>query len=135
MGPIMKVDFFKLWNLSMFSTLKSYHCYCCSKIYPQLDNSIVFLDLEQYKQNAFHTQLVNAKLGFVWHFWNQLCLLLKEPGPIAADFSRTFRDFGIRRKLVFFSLPLVIFTAGKWTVSKILMKMWLVMVTIIRLTQ
>ena len=29
---------------------------------------------------------------------------LKEPGPIASD-------FGIRRKLIFFSLPLVHFTA------------------------
>ena len=53
---------------------------------------------------------------------NQL-FLLKEPGPIASDFSQTFGDFGIRRKLVFFSLPLVNFTAGKGTVRKILMKM------------
>ncbi len=60
--------------------------------------------------------------------------LLKEPGPIASDFSQTFGDFGIRRKLIFFSLPLVNFTAEKCTVWKILMKMCLVMVTIIQLT-
>ena len=35
--------------------------------------------------------------------------LLKEPGPITSDFSQTFGDFGIRRKLVLFSLPLVNF--------------------------
>ena len=34
----------------------------------------------------------------------------------------TFRDFGIRRKLVFFSLPLLNFTAEKCTVWKISMK-------------
>ena len=37
--------------------------------------------------------------------------LLKESGPIASDFFQTFRDFGIRRKLIFFSLPLVNFGA------------------------
>ena len=36
---------------------------------------------------------------------------LKVPGPIASDFSSTFGDFGIRRKLIFFSLPQVNFTA------------------------
>ncbi len=60
---------------------------------------------------------------------------LKVPGPIASDFSKTFRDFGIRRKLIFFSVPLANFTAEKCTVWKILMKIWLVMVTIIKLTQ
>ncbi len=58
-----------------------------------------------------------------------------EPGPIASDFFQTFWDFGIRRKLILFSLPLVNFTAEKCTIWKILMKMWLVMVTIIKLTQ
>ncbi len=48
---------------------------------------------------------------------------LKVPGPIASDFYLTFGDFGIRRKLIFFSLPLVNFTALKCTVWKILMKM------------
>ncbi len=48
---------------------------------------------------------------------------LKVPGPIASDFSQTFGVFGIRRKLIFFSLPLVNFTAEKCTVWKILMKM------------
>ncbi len=65
----------------------------------------------------------------------QVFSMLKVPGPIASDFSQTFGDFGIRRKLIFFSLPLVNFTAEKCTVWKILMKMWLVMVTIIKLTQ
>ncbi len=61
--------------------------------------------------------------------------LLKVPGPIASDFSQTFGDFGIRRKLIFFSLLLVNFRAEKYIVWKILMKMLLVMVTIIKLTQ
>ena len=47
----------------------------------------------------------------------------KVPGPIASDFPKTFGDFGIRRNLIFFSLPLVNFTAEKRTVWKILMKM------------
>ncbi len=51
--------------------------------------------------------------------------VLKVPGPIATDFFQTFGDFGIRRKLIFFSLPLVNFTAEKCTVRKILMKMFL----------
>ncbi len=61
-----------------------------------------------------------------WLVWS-FCILsviinkiLKVPGPIASDFSQTFRDFGIRRKLIFFSLPLVNFTAEKCTVWKIL---------------
>ncbi len=29
-----------------------------------------------------------------------------EPGPIASDFFQTFWDFGVRKKLIFFSLPL-----------------------------
>ncbi len=57
------------------------------------------------------------------------------PGPIASDLFQTFGDFGIGRKLTFCSLPLVNFTAEKRTVWKILMKMWLVMVTIIKLKQ
>ncbi len=48
---------------------------------------------------------------------------LKVPGPIASDFSQTVEDFGIRKKPIFFSLPLVNFTAEKCTVWKILMKM------------
>ncbi len=40
---------------------------------------------------------------------------LKVPGPIASDFFQTFRDFGIRRKLIFFGLPLVNFTAENCT--------------------
>ncbi len=46
-------------------------------------------------------------------------------------FFQTFRDFGIRRNLIFFSLPLVNFTDEKCTIWKILMKMWLAIVTII----
>ena len=38
---------------------------------------------------------------------------LKEPGPIASDFLQTLWDFGIRKMLTFFSLPLVNFTAEK----------------------
>ncbi len=32
----------------------------------------------------------------------------KEPGPIASFFLKTFEDFGIRRELIFFSLPWLI---------------------------
>ncbi len=42
-----------------------------------------------------------------------IVMYLKVPGPIASDFFQTFGDFGIRRKLIFFSLPLVNFTAEK----------------------
>ncbi len=38
---------------------------------------------------------------------------LKVPGPIASDFFQTSGDFGIRRNLIFFSLPLENFTAEK----------------------
>ncbi len=58
--------------------------------------------------------------------WN----VLKVRGSIASYFFQTFQNFGIRRKLIFFSLPLVHFTAEKCTVWMILMKMLLVMVTI-----
>ena len=61
-----------------------------------------------------------------WSSWILCNRSLKEPGPITSDFSQTFIDFGVRRKVVFFSLPLVNFTVGKCTVWKILiMKMWL----------
>ncbi len=59
---------------------------------------------------------------------------LKVPSPIASDFFQTFGDFGVRSKLIFFSLPPVNFTAEKCTIWKILMKMWLVMVNIIAYT-
>ena len=48
---------------------------------------------------------------------------LKVPGLIASNFFQTFREFGIRRKIIFFSLPLVNFTTEKSTFWKILMKM------------
>ncbi len=37
--------------------------------------------------------------------------ILKVPGPIASDFLQTLWDFTIRRKNIYFSLPLVNFTA------------------------
>ena len=46
-------------------------------------------------------------------------LSLKVPSLIASDFFQTFEDFGIRRKFIVFSLPLVIFTAEKYIVWKI----------------
>ena len=45
--------------------------------------------------------------------------MLKEPGPIAYDFFQTFGDFGIRRKVIFFSLPLVNFTAENYRLEDI----------------
>ena len=50
------------------------------------------------------------------------CVTIKEPGPIASEFVQTFQDFGIGRKLIFFSLPPVNFTAENLIVWKILMK-------------
>ncbi len=50
-------------------------------------------------------------------------LLLKVPGSIASDFFQTFGDFGVRKELIFFSLPLVNFTADQCTIWTILMKM------------
>ncbi len=41
---------------------------------------------------------------------------LQEPGLIASDFLQTFWDFGIRSKLIFFSLSPVNFTSEKCTV-------------------
>ncbi len=49
---------------------------------------------------------VSAVLEGKWINWICELEILKEPGPITSDFSQTFGDFGIRRKLVFFSLPL-----------------------------
>ncbi len=52
------------------------------------------------------------------------------------NFFQTFWDFGSRRKSIFFSLPLVNLTAEKYTVWQILlMKKWLVVVTLINITQ
>ena len=48
-----------------------------------------------------------------------LLAYLKVPGPIGSDFFQSFRDLGIRRKFIFFSLPLVNFTVEKCTVWKI----------------
>ena len=58
----------------------------------------------------------------------------KEPGPIASDVFQTFWDFGIWRKLIMFLITLGEFYSWKCTVWKILMKMWLVMVTMIKRT-
>ena len=60
---------------------------------------------------------------------------LKEPSSVTSIFFQTLGDFAIRRKLVFFSLPLLNFIAERCTVWKILIKMWLVMVTIIKFIQ
>ncbi len=45
-------------------------------------------------------------------------LLIKGARFNASDFFQTFRDFGIRRKLIFFSLSLVNFAAEICTVMK-----------------
>ena len=73
---------------------------------------------DQAKHQSHNLQ---AELDLVGSFKSNLWL--KVPGPIASDFLKTFWDFGIRRKLMFFSLLLVNFTAEKFTVWKILMKM------------
>ena len=53
-------------------------------------------------QTKAHGNLYKPKL--VW---------LEESSLIASDFFQTFWDFGSRRKLIFFPLPLVNFTAEK----------------------
>ena len=76
--------------------------------------------------NQSINQLINQPINQASNFnqsIKQSTDQLKVPGPIASDFSQTFGDFGIRRKLIFFSLPLKNFTAEKCTVWKILMKM------------
>ena len=56
-------------------------------------------------------------------------------GAIFSAFFQTFGDFGITRKLMFFSQPMENFIAEKRSTWKILMEMYLVMVTVIKLTQ
>ncbi len=65
---------------------------------------------------------VIAKAFFMSETEENTFLSLKEPDPIASIVFQTFTDFGIR-KLIFFSLPLMNFTAQECTVWKILMKM------------
>ena len=60
---------------------------------------------------------------------------LKEPGSIALELFKPSEilvrpDFGISRKLIFFSEPLVNFIA-ECTIRKILLKIWLAMETIL----
>ena len=62
-------------------------------------------------------------------------ILLKADRSDCVRFSSNFRRFCYQKKAHIFSLPLVNCTAEKCTVWKILMKMRLVMVTIIKLTQ
>ena len=50
-------------------------------------------------------------------------------------FFQTFKDFGTTIKLMLYSLPISNVTAGKCFVWKILMKMFLVMVTITNLAK
>ncbi len=69
-----------------------------------------------------------------WHFFS-CWFQLKVPGSIASVFFSNFQRFWYQRKAHIFSLPLVNFTVEKCTVWMILMKMGLVMVTIIKLTQ
>ncbi len=72
-----------------------------------------------HRSNIFHD--IGVPSGH-----NNCCIILiilssaSSPDPIASDFFQTFRDFGIRRKLIFFSLTLVNFTAEKCTVWRIL---------------
>ncbi len=56
-----------------------------------------------------------ASLYTLWYIFMHIynTWYLKEPGGIASHFFHTFWDFGIRRKLIFFSLPLVNFTSEK----------------------
>ncbi len=87
---------------------------------------------------------------FVWNIYflkiyfrlcknHRLCTnhmsISKKPGPIASDFSQTFCDFGIRSKLIFFSYTPGEFYSWKCMVWKKVMKIWLVMVTRIKLTE
>ena len=103
-----------------------------SKIWEILTNG-----RSNYKKNKYDENLLRnySKFCFQLLYIFVKVFKLKEPGLIASDFFQTFWDFGIGRKFIFFLLPLVNFTHEKCTVWKILMKMWLVMVMIIKLTQ
>ena len=57
-----------------------------------------------------HFECCTVLLNVVQILSKEECLN-KEPGLIASDFCQTFWDFGIRRKLIFFLLPLMNFTA------------------------
>ncbi len=79
----------------------------------------------------------NLQIGGHGH-WTQsyMYILLHCFKEVRFDFVRFFSNFPrfwYQRKLIFFSLPLVNFGVEKCTVWKIVMKMWLVMVTIIKL--
>ncbi len=60
-------------------------------------------------QYVMHSRKISLKLKFPLFY-------LKVPGPIASEFFQIVRDFGIKRKLIFFSLPLVNFTTEKCNV-------------------
>ncbi len=57
----------------------------------------------------------------------------EEPGLIASDFFQTFWDFGIQKEVhIFLITPGEFYSWKKCSVWKILMKIWLVMVSIIK---
>ena len=90
------------------------------------------------------SQVITSKLAYVYAQMRMVRLdfnfspplVLKEPSR--DFFSKPFTDFGSTRKLYLFhtdGLTIKYFTAGNCSVWKILMKMYLVMVTMIKLTQ
>ena len=61
-------------------------------------------------KGSFHNSMMTQKVkSKICHLLSNLIVL---PGPIASDFCQLSEKLGIRRKLIlFFSLPLVNFTA------------------------
>ena len=67
--------------------------------------------------------------------WPVQRLTFKEAQSYFQLFSRTLWDIGINRCSIFFSLPTRYFIAKRYPLGKVTVEMWLVMVTIIKLTQ
>ena len=83
--------------------------------------------------------LPNMAVGdLAFYYTLYLCFKMNQIKGAQSYFStffQTFWDFAITRKLIFFSLSMANFTAGKCSLWMILMQTCLVVVTIIKLTQ
>ena len=114
------------WNI--ISCLSHYHITCLS-----LCNSLEVLAVFLLGSLSWSCAI---KLSFITLMMTtrelNILIFLKKPIPVFSTFFQTFGDFGITWKLIFFHNPWQISrTAGKRSVWKILMKMFLIMVTTI----
>ncbi len=86
-------------------------------------------------RRLFHKQEQDNSFTRCFEMYHYMKKVLKGALSDCLKCFQTFWDFAIRRKLIFFLLPLVNLTAEKQTIWKILMKICLVMVTRIKLIQ